>query len=197
MLIPSAMIFFLFAVLAIVLVSIYNRLVKNRNQYKNAYAQIDVQLKRRYDLIPNLVETAKGYLDHERETLEGVIKARGNAVDAAGGAARTPGDPEAMKKLSEAEGALGAALGRLFALNEQYPNLKADQTMLALMEDLRSTENRIAFARQAFNDAVNTYNISRESFPAILFAGTFGFSPAELLASIENDEERQAPKVEF
>ncbi len=197
MLIAPALIFGILIVLAILLTAIYNRLVKNRNLYKNAYAQIDVQLKRRYDLIPNLVETAKGYLAHERETLENVIKARGTAVDAAGGAAKAPGDPEAMKKLGEAEGALGMALGRLFALSEQYPNLKADQTMLTLMEDLRSTENRIAFARQAFNDAVNAYNIARESFPAILFAGTFGFAPAELLTATESDEERQAPKVEF
>jgi len=196
-LIAPALIFGILIVLAILLTAIYNRLVKNRNLYKNAYAQIDVQLKRRYDLIPNLVETAKGYLAHERETLENVIKARGTAVDAAGGAAKAPGDPEAMKKLGEAEGALGMALGRLFALSEQYPNLKADQTMLTLMEDLRSTENRIAFARQAFNDAVNAYNIARESFPAILFAGTFGFAPAELLTATESDEERQAPKVEF
>ena len=197
MLIAPVLIFGILIVLAILLTAIYNRLVKNRNLYKNAYAQIDVQLKRRYDLIPNLVETAKGYLAHERETLENVIKARGTAVDAAGGAAKAPGDPEAMKKLGEAEGALGMALGRLFALSEQYPNLKADQTMLTLMEDLRSTENRIAFARQAFNDAVNAYNIARESFPAILFAGTFGFAPAELLTATESDEERQAPKVEF
>ena len=197
MLITPVVIFGILIVLAVLLTGIYNRLVRHRNHYKNAYAQIDVQLKRRYDLIPNLVETAKGYLAHERETLESVIKARSGAVDAAAGAAKTPGDPAAMQKLGAAEGALGAALGRLFALNEQYPNLKADQTMLTLMEDLRSTENRIAFARQAFNDAVNVFNIARESFPAILFAGTFGFTKAELLQSTDSEEERKAPKVEF
>lgn len=184
-------------VVALILVGIYNRLVRLRNFFKNAFAQIDVQLKRRYDLIPNLVETAKGYLKHEHETLEDVIKARGSAVNAAGAAAANPGDPAAMQALAGAEAGLGAALGKLFALSEQYPNLKADQTMMQLSEELTSTENRVAFARQAFNDAVNAYNIGRESFPAIIFAGGMGFKAAELLVSTESEEERQAPKVKF
>lgn len=184
-------------VLVLLLVGIYNRLVTYRNQFRNAYAQIDVQLKRRYDLIPNLVETAKGYIKHERETLEAVSKARYEAMAAAKVASSNPGDPEAMRNLAQAEGLLGGALGRLLAVAENYPDLKANQTMAALMEELTSTENRIAFARQAFNDAVTAYNIEREKFPANIVAGLFGFGPAELLQSTEAPEERKAPKVQF
>jgi LemA protein len=179
------------------IVGIYNRLVTFRNRFKNAFAQIDVQLKRRYDLIPNLVETAKGYLKHERETLDAVIKARSTAVNAAQAAANNPGDPAAMQKLAGAENMLTATLGRLFALSEAYPDLKANQTMMQLMEELTSTENRIGFARQAYNDGVNVYNIAREKFPAMMFAAMFGFGAAQLLEATESAEERRAPKVAF
>src|SRR5262245_50671617 len=169
----------------------YNKLVALRNRYKNAYAQIDVQLKRRYDLIPNLVETAKGYLQHERGTLEAVIAAR-NAASAAGAkAAQNPGDPSAMKQLAGAEAALTGTLGRLFALAEAYPDLKANQTMSRLMEELTSTENKVAFARQAYNDSVMTYNTARESFPSNLIAGPFNFGPAELF-EIDKPEQKEA-----
>ena len=184
-------------VLAIWAVSIYNRLVQLRNRFKNAFAQIDVQLKRRYDLIPNLVETAKGYIKHERETLEAVIKARNQAVTAANAAGANPGNPAAMQGLSQAEGALTGMLGRLFALSEAYPDLKANQNMLAIQEELSSTENKVAFARQAFNDSVMEYNTKRESFPDTIFAGMFGFSAAELLQATESAEERKAPQVKF
>lgn len=184
-------------VLAIVgVVGLYNKLVKLRNRYKNAFSQIDVQLKRRHDLIPNLVETAKGYLRHERETLEAVIAARGRAVQAREQASDNPGDPGSMRDLRRAEGELSGTLGRLFALSESYPDLKADQTMDKLMEELTSTENRIAFARQAFNDAVMRYNTARESFPATLIARNFGFDEAELF-EIEEPEQREAPSVSF
>ena len=183
--------------LAVWAVGIYNGLVALRNRYKNAFSQIDVQLKRRYDLIPNLVETAKGYLKHERETLEAVIKARNQAVTAAQGAAANPGNPAAMASLGQAEGALSGVLGRLFALAEAYPDLKANQNMLAIQEELSSTENKVAFARQAFNDSVMEYNTRRESFPDNVFAGMFGFTAAELLAATESAEERKVPKVSF
>ncbi|MFH1679921.1 MAG: LemA family protein [Candidatus Eisenbacteria bacterium] len=183
--------------LAVVIVGIYNRLVAGRNRYKNAWAQIDVQLKRRYDLIPNLVETAKGYLKHEREVLEAVVKARNIAATAAERAAREPGSPDAMRGLAGAEGALSGALGRLFAVAEAYPDLKANQTMSQLMEELTTTENKVSFARQAFNDAVMNFNILRESFPNNILAGMFGFGPAELLQATESEEERKAPKVSF
>jgi len=183
--------------IAIWAVTIYNGLVALRNRYKNAFSQIDVQLKRRYDLIPNLVETAKGYLKHERETLEAVIKARNQAVAAAQGAAANPGNPAAMQSLGQAEGALSGTLGRLFALAESYPDLKANQNMLAIQEELTSTENKVAFARQAFNDSVMEYNTKRESFPDTILAGMFGFGPAELLQATEGAEERKAPKVSF
>ena len=168
-----------------------------RNRIENAWAQIDVQLKRRYDLIPNLVEVARGYLKHERETLEAVIKARNQAVAAAQGAAANPGNPAAMASLGQAEGALSGVLGRLFALAEAYPDLKANQNMLAIQEELSSTENKVAFARQAFNDSVMEYNTRRESFPDNVFAGMFGFTAAELLAATESAEERKVPKVSF
>jgi LemA protein len=178
-------------------ISIYNGLVTLRNRFKNAFAQIDVQLKRRYDLIPNLVEIAKGYIKHERETLEAVTKARNSAQSAAQAAAAAPGNPAAMQQLGAAEGALTGVLGRMFALAEAYPDLKANQNMLSLQEELSSTENKVAFARQAFNDSVMEYNTKRESFPDSIFAGMFGFGPAELLAATESAEERKAPKVSF
>ncbi|HMP90157.1 MAG TPA: LemA family protein [Kiritimatiellia bacterium] len=183
-------------VLAIVIIGIYNNLVQLRNRFKNAFAQIDVQLKRRYDLIPNLVEIAKGYMKHERETLEAVINARNIASSAANSAAQNPGDPDAIQKLGRAESSLGGALGRLFALSEAYPDLKANQNMMQLSEELTTTENRVAFARQAFNDSVMAYNTARETFPAVIFAGMFGFQAAQLL-TIENEAERVAPKVSF
>ena len=189
--------FGLIAALVVWVITIYNGLVALRNRFKNAFSQIDVQLKRRYDLIPNLVETAKGYLKHERETLEAVIMARNQAVAAAQTAAASPGNPAAMQGLGQAEGALSNVLGRLFMLTEAYPDLKANQNMLAIQEELTSTENKVAFARQAFNDAVMEYNTRRESFPDNIFAGMFRFDPAELLNATESAEERKAPKVSF
>ena len=177
-------------------VMIYNRLVSARNAYHNAFAQIDVQLTRRYDLIPNLVETAKGYLAHERGTLEAVISARNAAVAGLKGAAAQPGNAAAIATLAGAEGALGGALGRLLAVAEAYPDLKANQTMAQLMEELTSTENRVSFARQAYNDAVLDYNNAREVFPNNLVAGTFGFAPAAML-EIESPAKRAVPEVKF
>jgi LemA protein len=177
-------------------VSLYNRLVGSRNGYKNAFAQIDVQLKRRYDLIPNLVETAKGYIKHERETLEAVIKARNSAVSAVQAAAANPGDATAMRGLAGAEGQLTASLGRLFAVAEAYPDLKANQNMMQLSEELTSTENKVAFARQAYNDSVMSYNNQREMFPGSIIAGMFNFTPAQLL-ELDEPAARQAPKVSF
>jgi len=177
-------------------VGIYNSLVQLRNRFKNAFAQIDVQLKRRYDLIPNLVETAKAYLSHERETLEAVIRARNDAQSAGQQAASNPADPSAIKKLMGAEGALTGAMGRFFALTESYPDLKANQNMMQLTEELTSTENKIAFSRQAFNDSVMQYNTRREQFPANIFAGMFSFAEAQLF-EIEDQKEREAPKVSF
>jgi LemA protein len=192
-----AVLIVLAALLAVVfaLAAIYNRLVRLRNRYRNAFAQIDVQLKRRYDLIPNLVEAVKGYLQHERETLQAVVRARGEAVSAEGRAAAAPGDPAAMQGLAQAEGALGGALGRLLAVFEAYPDLKANQNVRSLQEELASTENKVAFARQAYNDAVMAYNIRRESVPDNVFAGIFAFGPAELLQATESAAERRAPQV--
>jgi len=178
------------------LVGAYNRLVALRNRFKNAFAQIDVQLKRRYDLIPNLVETAKGYIKHERGTLEAVVAARNAASAANVRAAQNPGDAAAMKELSGAETALTSTLGRLFAVAEAYPDLKANTTMMALMEELTSTENKVAFARQAYNDSVMAYNTQRETFPTNMIAAPFNFGPAELFV-IEKPEEKEAPKVTF
>ena len=177
-------------------ITIYNRLVTGRNRFKNAFAQIDVQLTRRYDLIPNLVETAKGYMKHERETLEAVINARNTAVSGLKAAAADPSNPEAMKKLADAEQGLSGALGRLFALSEAYPDLKANENMMQLSEELTTTENKVAFARQAYNDSVMNYNTLRESFPNNFFAGWFAFRAAELL-EIEDQSMREAPKVSF
>ena len=184
-------------VLALFVMGTYNGLVGKRNRYKNAYAQIDVQLKRRYDLIPNLVETVKGYMKHEAQTLEAVIKARNAAYSAAETAAKNPGDPSAMKSLSNADGALTQGLSKIMALSESYPDLKASTNMRDLSEELTSTENKVAFARQAYNDSVTDYNTSREVFPAVMFAGMFGFGAAALLESIEAPQERAAPKVSF
>lgn len=186
----------LLVVLVLMTIGIYNRLVTLRNRFKNAFAQIDVQLKRRYDLIPNLVEVAKGYLKHERETLEAVIKARNQAVTAGTRAAANPGDPAAMQALIGAEAGLTGTLGRLFALAEAYPDLKANQNMMQLTEEMTSTENKVSFARQAYNDSVMGYNTARETFPNVIFAGMFGFLPAQLF-EIQVAEERDAPKVKF
>ncbi len=182
--------------LVIWIVGIYNSLVTARNGYKNAFAQIDVQLTRRHDLIPNLVETAKGYLSHERGTLEAVITARNAAVSGLKAAAANPGDPAAVQQLAGAEGALTGALGKLFALAEAYPDLKANTNMMQLSEELTTTENKVAFARQSYNDAVMGYNNRREMFPGSVFAGSFNFLPAQLL-EIESPEKREVPKVSF
>jgi LemA protein len=183
-------------VLVLFVVSIYNKLVVLRNRFRNAFAQIDVQLKRRYDLIPNLVETAKGYIKHERETLEAVVKARNMASTAAQAAAQAPGDPAAMRGLMGAESQLTGTLGRLMVTVEQYPDLKANQTMTQLMEELASTENKVAFSRQSYNDAVMTYNNAREVFPSVVFAGMFGFGEATLF-EVQAAQEREAVKVQF
>jgi LemA protein len=177
-------------------IGIYNGLVTARNAYKNAFSQIDVQLTRRHDLIPNLVETAKGYLAHERQTLEAVITARNAAVSGLKAASANPGDPAALQQLSSAENALTGALGRLFALAEAYPDLKANQNMMQLSEELTTTENKVAFSRQAFNDSVMTYNNKREVFPSSIVAGMFNFAQAQLL-EIESPEKREVPKVSF
>jgi LemA protein len=194
--------FVLLVLLGVALVAVvyvigaYNGLVQLRNRFKNAFAQIDVQLKRRYDLIPNLVETAKGYLKHERETLEAVIAARNSAAAAGSNAAAHPDDPGAIRGLAGAETALTGAMGRFFALAEAYPDLKANQNMMQLTEELTSTENKISFARQAYNDAVTAYNTSREQFPTSILAGMFNFGPAELF-EVTNEAEREAVKVSF
>lgn len=177
-------------------VSLYNQLVALRNRYKNAFAQIDVQLKRRYDLIPNLVETAKGYLKHERGTLEAVIAARNQASTACQGVAANPGDPGAMQALLGAESALAGSMSKFFALAEAYPDLKANQTMNTLMEELTSTENKVSFARQSYNDSVMVYNTRREVFPSNIVAGMFNFAPA-ISFEVTNPVERDAPKVSF
>jgi LemA protein len=186
----------LVAVLGLWVAGIYNKLVDLRNRFKNAFAQIDVQLKRRYDLIPNLVEVAKGYMKHESSTLEAVIKARNIALAASQAAAANPADANAMKGLLSAEAGLGGALSRLMVVSEQYPNLKANTNMLQLTEELTSTENKVSFARQAYNDSVMIYNTAREVFPSVIFAGMFGFTAAELF-KIDDPTERNAPKVQF
>ena len=186
-------------VLALWAVGIFNGLVTARNAFKNAFAQIDVQLQRRFDLIPNLVETAKGYIRHERETLEAVVAARGAAMAGLSAAKASPGDPAAMAELANSQGVLNGALGRLMAVAEAYPDLKANQNMMQLSEELTSTENKVAFARQAFNDSVMAYNNKREVFPSSIFAGMFNFAPATLL-EIPADKQasvREAPRVQF
>lgn len=195
-LIPLLVIAGIILVIGFLFVGGYNGLVTLRNRYKNAFAQIDVQLKRRYDLIPNLVETAKGYLKHERETLEGVIAARNSASTAHIAASANPGDATAMKALSGAETNLAGSLSRLFAVAEAYPNLKADASMNRLMEELTSTENKVGFARQSFNDQVMEYNTSREKFPTNIIASMFNFAPAELFV-VDRPEQKEAPKVSF
>jgi len=184
------------AIIVVYFIAIYNGLVKARNNYKNNFAQIDVQLTRRHDLIPNLVETAKGYLQHERETLEAVTRARTQAVDHLQQAKADPGDAEAMQALGRSESMLTQTLGHLFALSESYPDLKASQNMMQLSEELTSTENRVAFARQAFNDSVMNYNNRCETFPASVVAGSFGFQTAQPL-EIEDPAVREAPRVSF
>ncbi len=185
------------AVIAFWIMGIYNGLVSSRNRFKNAFSQIDIQLKRRYDLIPNLVEVAKNYMKHERETLEAVIAARTQAVSANSRASADPADAAAVQQLAQAEGSLSASLGRLLAVSESYPELKANENMMQLSEELSSTENKIAFARQAYNDSVMQYNIAVEQFPANLIAGMFGFRTGELLQATESAEERKAVKVSF
>ena len=186
----------LIVALVLYFVGVYNGLVTARNAFKNAFAQIDVQLTRRYDLIPNLVETVKGYMKHERETLEAVIQARNSAVSGLKAAAANPADAGAVAQLQGAETQLGSALGRLFALSEAYPDLKANQNMMQLSEELTSTENKVAFARQAYNDAVMSYNNQREMFPGSVIAGMFNFTPAQLL-ELAKPEMKDAPKVSF
>lgn len=185
-------------VLILFVIGIYNKLVSFKNRYENAFAQIEVQLKRRYDLIPNLVETAKGYMSHERETLEAVISARNQAASGLSNASKNPGNAEAMQSLGSAEGALTGAMGRLFAVMEAYPDLKANQNMLALQEEITATENRVAFSRQAFNDAVTTYNTYRQTFPPVVVAPIFGHATdAALLEFADSAEIQAAPKVSF
>ncbi len=178
-------------------VGIYNKLVTLKNRFENAFSQIEVQLKRRYDLIPNLVETVKGYMSHEKDTLEAVINARNRAVGGLQTAAQSPGDPKAMQELVAAESALGGTLGRLFALSEAYPDLKANQNMAQLTEELTSTENKVAFARQAYNDAVTMFNTYRQQFPAVIFANMLGYSEDAELLEFDSEAIAEAPKVSF
>ena len=187
----------LVVLLALWVIGLYNALVVLKNRFKNAFAQIDVQLRRRYDLIPHLVETAKGYLSHERETLTAVIEARNQAAGAAKALAAAPGDPAAVKAFSAAESGLASVLSRLMVVVERYPDLKADRQMARVSEELTSTENRIAFARQAYNDSVTEYNTKRELFPTSVVAGMFGFSPAALLEATASEAQREAPQVKF
>jgi LemA protein len=191
--IALAVVVFLF----VFVIGLYNGLIQRRNRIKNAFAQIDVQLTRRYDLIPNLVETVKGYIKHERETLEAVIQARNTAVAGLKAASANPADAKALQQLAGAEGALSGALGRMFALAEAYPDLKANQNMMQLSEELTSTENRVAFARQAYNDAVLDYNNARETFPGSVVASAFAFTPATTLEIEDIATKRAAPKVSF
>lgn len=196
----ATLVIFLVIVLAIGfwLIGLYNGLVRARNQYKNAFSQIDVQLHRRHDLIPNLVETAKGYMAHEKDTLEAVINARNSAISAGKTAQGNPGDADAMMALAASENQLSSALGRLFALAEAYPDLKANENMMQLSEELTTTENKIAFARQAYNDAVTAFNNLVETFPSSIIAGMFGFVQAKLLEISESDAQmKETPKVSF
>ena len=180
-----------------VIVGIYNKLVTFKNRFENAFSQIEVQLQRRYDLIPNLIETVKGYMAHEKETLEAVIQARNQAQSSLQAASQNPGDASAIAGLAGAEGLLGGALGRIFALSESYPDLKANQNMANLQEELGSTENKVAFSRQAFNDAVTTYNTYKQTFPPVIFAGMFGHGQDATLLEFESEKIKEAPKVQF
>jgi LemA protein len=193
--IVGIIVFFIF-VLVMWGIKVYNGLVTQRNRYENAFSQIDVQLKRRYDLIPNLVEIAKGYMSHEKETLEAVISARNAAYKASDAASSKPGDPNAMKKLVSAETQLGGALSRLMMVSEAYPDLKANQNMMSLQEELTTTENKVAYSRQGYNDSVMSFNTKREVFPSVIIANMFGFQKAELF-EIENEKEKEAPQVKF
>lgn len=186
----------LFLLIAGWMMSVYNRLVTYRNRYENAFSQIDVQLKRRHDLIPNLVNVAKGYMEHEKETLEAVINARNQALSASSVASKNPGDADAIKNLAGAQSQLDGALGRLMMIAEDYPDLKANENMLALQEELTSTENKVSFARQGYNDAVTIYNTAREVFPASMIANSFGFENAQLY-EVEDEGSREAPEVSF
>ena len=194
----TLLVLLLLVVVAVMYVTgIYNKLVTYLNRYKNAFAQIEVQLKRRYDLIPNMVEIAKGYMKHERETLEAVIQARNTASSGLDKAAQNPGDAAAIAGLASAEGALTGTLGRLFALAEAYPDLKANQNMMQLSEELRSTENKVAFARQAFNDSVTLYNTYKQTFPTVVFAGMFGHGNDAAMLEFDSEQIAEAPKVSF
>jgi LemA protein len=186
----------LFLLIAGWVMAVYNRLITYRNRYENAFSQIDVQLTRRHDLIPNLVNVVKGYMAHEKDTLEAVINARNQAISASSAASQNPGDAEAIQNMAGAESNLNGALGRLLMIAEAYPDLKANENMLALQEELTSTENKVSFARQGYNDAVTTYNTAREVFPASMISNSFGFEDAELY-EIENESTREAPEVNF
>ena len=196
LLIFIAVLIVLFLIIAGWVMGVYNRLVTLRNRYENAFSQIDVQLKRRHDLIPNLVNVAKGYMAHEKDTLEAVINARNKAVTASSTASKNPGDAGAINELAGAESNLNGALGRLLMIAEDYPDLKANENMLALQEELTSTENKVSFARQGYNDAVTEYNTAREVFPASMISNSFNFSDAPLY-EVENDFNRDAPDVSF
>lgn len=185
----------LFIIFAII--GVYNKLVTLKNRFENAFSQIEVQLQRRYDLIPNLIETVKGYMAHEKETLEAVIQARNQAQSSLQTASQNPGDASAMAGLAGAEGMLGGALGRIFALSESYPDLKANQNMANLQEELSSTENKVAFSRQAFNDSVTAYNTYKQTFPPVFFAGMFGHGQDGTLLEFESKKIKEAPKVQF
>ena len=197
MLITSLIIVGVLIILVMIVVGIYNKLVTLKNRFENAFSQIEVQLQRRYDLIPNLIETVKGYMAHEKETLEAVIQARNQAQSSLQAASQNPGDASAIAGLAGAEGLLGGALGRIFALSESYPDLKANQNMANLQEELSSTENKVAFSRQAFNDAVTSYNTYKQTFPPVVFAGMFGHGQDAALLEFESEKIKEAPKVQF
>ena len=197
MLITTLVIVGVLIVLVLIVVGIYNKLVTLKNRFENAFSQIEVQLQRRYDLIPNLIETVKGYMAHEKETLEAVIQARNQAQSSLQAASQNPGDASAIAGLAGAEGMLGGALGRIFALSESYPDLKANQNMANLQEELSSTENKVAFSRQAFNDSVTAYNTYKQTFPPVFFAGMFGHGQDGTLLEFESKKIKEAPKVQF